>query len=291
MPEESPWTSRQTPGGIGLEPSDYSEPRRDHPFAGMERGVTRSNVKGGRMNLRLQNQLNMVGACVNVAESSEYKPVWSGSPPADVGADIAQLATDYDAITAKAALADRATGGASDAKSAAEAALEDAAFIFARALAVHFKKSGDLDRRGKVNVTKSEIARLRTQELVNRATAIRDLGAAAVNEPGAEGRGITGDRVAELTAAIDAFSSVMSAPRGQIVNRSTLLRELETEVAALLEKASDIDDLVLQFDRNALGRRFIEAWRRARFIVDTGGAQTHLRQLRAFFGSLVFVNR
>src|ERR1039458_7677234 len=33
------------------------------------------------MNLRFQNQLNMVGACITVAQSSDYKPVWNGKPP------------------------------------------------------------------------------------------------------------------------------------------------------------------------------------------------------------------
>lgn len=224
------------------------------------------------MNLRLQNQLHMVGACVNVAESTDYKAVWEGSPPADFSTDIAHLAADYAAVTAKAALAEGATGGASDAKSAAEATLEEAVFVLARALALHFKKSGDLDRHGKIDVTRSDIARLRKQELVNRATAIRDLAAATVNEPGAERRGVNADRVAALTAALDAFRDVMSTPRGQIVNRSTLLHEVEADVAGMLEEVSDIDDLVAQFDRTPAGRRFIEAWKRARIIIDTGGA-------------------
>ncbi|MEK7684690.1 MAG: hypothetical protein AAB466_04645 [Verrucomicrobiota bacterium] len=155
----------------------------------------------------------------------------------------------------------------------AETALEDAAFVLARALAVHFKKSGDLDRHGKVDVTKSEIMKLRTQELVNKTTAIRDLGTAAVSEAGADGRGVTAARVAALTAAITGFSNVMSTPRGQIVNRSALLKEVETDVAALLEKVSDMDDLVVQFDGGEASKRFIEAWKRARIIVDTGGGQ------------------
>ncbi len=106
------------------------------------------------MNSRLQVQLNMVGACITVAQSADYKPVWNGKPPADFGTDIAQLATDYGAVTAKAAQAEGATGGAADAKAVAETALEDAAFVLARALAIHFKKTGDLDRHGKVDVTK-----------------------------------------------------------------------------------------------------------------------------------------
>jgi hypothetical protein len=187
---------------------------------------------------------------------------------------MAKLQTDYGAVTAQAAQADAATGGAADAKAVAETALEDAAFVLARALAVHFKKSGNLDRHGKVNVRKSDIMRLRTQELVTKTTAIRDLATVAVAEDGAAGRGVTAARLAALTAAITAFSNVMSTPRGQIVNRSALLKEVETDIAALMESVSDMDDLALQFDGTEAGKRFVEAWKRARIIVDTGGGHT-----------------
>jgi hypothetical protein len=60
-------------------------------------------------------------------------------------------------------------------------------------------------------------------------------------------------------------------PRGQIVNRSTLLKEVDTDTADLLEQVADMDDLVLQFDGTDAGKRFIEAWKRARIIVDSGG--------------------
>lgn len=223
------------------------------------------------MNLRLSNQLNMVGACINVAQSPEHKPVWNGKEPADFTPDLAQIQTDYAGVTAKAAQAEAATGGAADAKAAAETALEDAAFVLARACAIHFKKGGDLDRYGKVDVSKSDIVKLRTQDLANKATAIRDLATAAQAETDAAKRGVTAARIAALTAAITAFTKVMNAPRGQIVNRSALLREVETDVAALVVKVTDADDLVLQFDGTEAGRRFIEAWRRARIIVDLGG--------------------
>lgn len=141
----------------------------------------------------------------------------------------------------------------------AESTLEDAAYVLARALASHFKKTGDLDRRGKVDRTKSEIVKLRMQDLVTQTTAIRDLGTVAVAESGAEGRGVTAARVAALSAAIAAFAKVMSSPRGQIVNRGALLKEVETDGAALLEQVGDLDDLVVQFDRSEAGRRFIEA--------------------------------
>jgi hypothetical protein len=64
-------------------------------------------------------------------------------------------------------------------------------------------------------------------------------------------------------------------PRGQIVNRSTLLKEVDTDTADLLEQVADMDDLVLQFDGTDAGKRFIEAWKRARIIVDTGGGHSN----------------
>lgn len=223
------------------------------------------------MKIRLQNQLNMIGACINIATSAEHRPVWDGNEPLDFAADLAQIQNDYGSVAAKAAQAEVATGGAADAKGSAETILEDAAFILTRALANHFKKIGDLDRLGKVDLSKTAIVRLRTQELANKATAIRDLATVAQTEPNAAQRGVTAARIATLTAAITNFTAVMNSPRGQIVNRSALLREVETDTAALVERVSDLDDLVVQFDGTEAGQRFIETWKRARIIVDLGG--------------------
>lgn len=223
------------------------------------------------MNIRLSNQTNMVGACITVANSKDYQSVWTGHEPADFATDLAQLQTGHAAVTQKAALAEGATGGAGDAKAQAESILEDAAHVLARALANHFKKTNNLDSLGKVDVTKSEIVQLRNQDLVDKTTAIRDLATATQSETGAAGRGVTPARIGTLSAAITAFSRVMNNPRGQIVNRSTLLKEVDTDTADLLEQLNDLDDLVLQFDGTDAGKRFIEAWKRARTIVDSGG--------------------
>lgn len=223
------------------------------------------------MNLRLTKQIQMIGACINVANSQDYQAVWTGNEPAAFATDLATLQAGHAAVTAKAALAESATGGAGDAKAQAEAALEEAAFLVARALANHLKKTNNLDRLGKVDASKSEIVQLRNQDLLDKATAIRDLATATQAEPGATGRGVTVARIATLTAALTAFAGVMNNPRGQIVNRSTLLKEVDTDTAALMAQAADLDDLVLQFDGTDAGKRFIEAWKHVRIIVATGG--------------------
>ena len=222
------------------------------------------------MKLRIQNQLTMVGTCITIAYKDENQLVVDGQPPVAFGADLAVLATDYAAISATHALAMASTGGAGDAKSKAETALEDNAYAMARALANHFKKTGDLDRRGKVDFSKTDFVRLRNLELRDQATAIRDLALAATTEPGATDRGITPARIGALTAAITVFSKMLNTPRGQIVTRSTLLKEVETDTAALLEDLRDLDDLVVQFAATPAGQRFVQAWQKARVIVDAG---------------------
>ena len=57
--------------------------------------------------------------------------------------------------------------------------------------------------------------------------------------------------MAALKAAITGFSNVVSTPRGQIVNRSALLKEVETDTAALMGFVSEMDDMALQFDDTA----------------------------------------
>jgi hypothetical protein len=226
------------------------------------------------MNLELTGQIKMVGACITVANDNNNLPVWKGQPPLDFETDITQLGVDYEAAMQKDALADGAAGGAGDAKSLAETILENAAFILARALANHFKKTGDLDNLGKVNFTKTDIKKLRNQDLLDQSTALRDLATATQTEPDAAGRGVTATRIAALTAAIDGFKAVMNLPRGQVVNRSTLKKEVETDVAALVSDVNDMDDLVVQFDGTDPGKRFIQAWKQARMIVDSGGHST-----------------
>jgi hypothetical protein len=187
---------------------------------------------------------------------------------------LGKLTADYDAALGKAALAAGAVGGAADAKAAAETTLENAAYILARALASHFKKTSDLTSLGKVDIAKRGLQRLRNQDLIARTTEIRDLAVIAQAQPNAADRGVTATRSTALSDAISAFTAQNAKPRGQIVNRSALLKELETDTADLLHQAHDFDDLVLQFDDTDEGRRFITAWHRARHVVENGHGHT-----------------
>ena len=222
------------------------------------------------MNDRITNHLNMMGAVINVANSNAHRNVWMGQQPTDFGPDFSAFSGEYASIVAAAAAAYAAADGPADAKTLAEDALESIAYTLARACCVHFGKSGDLTRRAQVDFTKSQITRLRDQALVTTSTLIRDIANDASSENGAQNRGVTSTRIASLTAAIDAFTALLSAPRGQIVNRKVMIREVETRAAALYARLPDLDDYVLQFDGTPEGLLFIAAWKEARNIIDAG---------------------
>ena len=224
-----------------------------------------------RMKLRISNQLNMVGSCITVADDQRYKPVWEGKPPLGFANGIAILKAGHTALTQKASEAGSTSSGAGDAKALAEIALEDNAHLLARALAVHFRSTGDVTRRAKVDFSRSEIVRLRDNDLASTAISIRDVGVGAVKEPKAIDNGVSPEIIDTLSASITSFTTEMSKPRGKIVSRSTLLKELETDIAGLLTLLSDLDDLVLQFNKTPAGKSFIEAWNGARMIIDRVG--------------------
>ena len=62
--------------------------------------------------------------------------------------------------------------------------------------------------------------------------------------------------------------SFLTNPRVASSNFSKSCPSIESSV-------NDLDDLVLQFDGSEAGKRFIEAWKRARIIVDSGGGHSN----------------
>ncbi len=225
------------------------------------------------MNDRNVNRLNMVNACLRLAESPEHRPVWDGKDPVAFTADFAALKAAAAETDVLAAQLGSIAAGAADAKAVAETALEDAAFLVATALRSFYKKTADSEGLRKVNFAKSYLQRLRDAQLVADARAIHAAAQSLATNSEAQARGVTASSIATLGAAIDVFDGLLSKPRTNLVNRNTLVRELATRVADHLEAIADLDDLVLQFGATPAGQRFAEAWQGARVIVDAGAGQ------------------
>ncbi len=221
------------------------------------------------MNDPLQNQLNMVGACLTFANDEDNLAVWQNQPPLDLTPDMATLGTLHAAAGETASQLAGATTGVAEGKDAAETVLEDRSYLLARAVFNHCRKTGDAETCGRVNLTKSAIQRLRDQDLLATSRDIRDTAQAKVAEPGAAGRGITAAAITALTGGIDAYALLVNAPRTRIASRTTLNRELTTRVAACMDQIRNVDDLVLQLTGPGAAA-FIAGWQQNRIIVDAG---------------------
>lgn len=232
--------------------------------------TTTRTTKPQAMTDTLTNQTNMIDTAIKLAKRPEHRAVWENQAPLAFGTELAALETALAEALEFATAAYSATTGTTDQKAAAEDALEDIAYVEARALASFYKKTGDLANLAKVNVRKSAIQRLRDADLTMKCTEIRDLAQAAVGHAEATARDITAGSVAALTAAIDAFEILRNTPREAIADRSAMRRELKTVVAGLMQDIAGLDDLVLRFNKTEAGRLFIEAWKMARIIVDAG---------------------
>lgn len=222
------------------------------------------------MNDETINRLNMIGACLTLADRPESRAVWDGQPPLAFDEGYTALAADY--ATALETLQEAGTDitGTTDAKAAAERALEDLAYRMARALTSYYRKIGDATNLAKVNVSRTSIVKLRHQALTTRTSEIRDLAQSVVAAPTAVNYGITAPRITELTAAITAFETLRNAPRSATAARSGTRDELITQVAGLVEAVRELDDLILQFPDTPESRAFATAWKSARIVIDAG---------------------
>jgi hypothetical protein len=222
------------------------------------------------MNDLITNRLNTIKACINVANSDQNRPVWENQPPLAFAADLAALSTGHQSAVDLATRAATAALGHSDAKDAAEDVLENTCYKISRALASHFKKTGDLTNLAKVDYKLGHYQKLRDTHLIAAARDLITIAGTATAQPGAVERGVTAGLIAQLQTACDTFAGTDAAPRSGIVLRSTLLRDLSAAVADLMEKLADLDDLVIQYDASEAGRTFISAWKQARAIIDSG---------------------
>jgi hypothetical protein len=221
------------------------------------------------MNDPLQNNANMIGTCLTFADEEDNLPIWQNKDPLDLTADMATLHTLQAAASETAAQLAGATTGVAAGKDAFETVLEDRAFLLARAVFNHCRKTGDTVTAGRVNYTKPALQRLRDQDLLATTRDIRDAGQEKSTETDAAKRGITTAAITGVTDAINDYAPVVNAPRSTTVSRSALLRELTTQVAACVDHIRSMDDLVIQLTGDG-APEFIAGWKQARQVVDAG---------------------
>ena len=120
------------------------------------------------------------------------------------------------------------TTGVIENKRLARQALCSAAAVVGGAVAAYAEQQGKHDLFDSVDFSAPDLLHQTEADCLTHCTDIFNAGTA---------------NLAALTAAITLFTARMNDPRGQIVNRSTLLKEVDTDTVGLMQQVADMDDL------------------------------------------------
>jgi hypothetical protein len=219
------------------------------------------------------NRLGMFNASSAVLDEPEFSPVWQDQPPlifttkvADARAMVAVL---------QEAQKDQEAGitGAAQEKDREEQELETAAHIMGQALVNYFNAAGQETEAAAVDLTPTEWAKLREQQLLAKSQLVIDSATALTVGPDAAEAakyGITPAAITELTDERTDFNDIVNAPQVAIAIRKALTKGFRPAFALVERKFKELDGLILQYRKTAPGRALIAAWKAARVIKGPG---------------------
>jgi hypothetical protein len=210
-----------------------------------------------------RKQLNRVTMFKTVDGYLEnHTTVWSCMIP------FGSALTDWRAVLASidgaAQLLD-APSGATDTKAAARDALEDILFLICEAMGVLGHTSNNHDLIVLTDLSRSAIANMNAQDLVNRATTVLDQ--ANENKTSLAAMLVTQANLDEFAEALASFGDAKEGPRMKTIARTVQTESLES----LIRKANDIlrnriDPLVNLFLRS--DPDFVAGYRGTRVVID-----------------------
>jgi hypothetical protein len=216
------------------------------------------------MRRKYENRFAMVESTVAVL--NENKNVWEKTP-AFVKA-VADLASSMQSIQTESGKQQTPTKGATASKAQARDAVEDVVLEIADQLSALAEERGDVELAAQVEITRSALDKVSDEELENTTKRVAVLATQNIG-PLADYL-VSQEDIAELTKLQGEFSSLKTAPRVAVVERSN-------STASLPERLSDasrilrcrIDKMVSKY-RNT-SPEFVAKYRSARVIVDRGG--------------------
>ena len=115
--------------------------------------------------------------------------------------------------------------------------------------------------------------RLRDQTLLDQARICRDLGQTVASSPAAPTAatyGVTQTAVDALTAEIDDYAAVITAPQQSIAARKAVTAQVRDRYNAVEARFEALDCLIPQFNGTEAGRQLIAAYQTSRVIRDLG---------------------
>lgn len=158
-----------------------------------------------------------------------------------------------------------ATSGFTEGKNVSKQTLSKKAARLAGLAFAYAEKNGDTEMQAAVDVSESELKRLKDGELALRCQAIHDL--VAANQTALKDYGVTVEKLADLQAAIDSFAQKVNKPRAAITDRSVVKANVKTKIAQAMKIFDKRLDRLIE-DYAETHADFVAAFKEKRKIVD-----------------------
>jgi hypothetical protein len=193
---------------------------------------------------------------------------WSARPA--FAAAVTDAKAGVKAIREAASKQETPIEGITDEKAQARGALEDLTLEIADQVSAYAAKGGDVGLAAKVHVSRSSLDQAQDDDLVQTAERVRD--AANLKVAALGDYGVTVAEVAELTAAIETFAGMRTAPRTAKAGKSGATQS----IASLVQSArslfrTQLDKMMTPFRRT--NPEFYSGYFAARVIVNRAATQ------------------
>ena len=220
------------------------------------------------------NRLGAFKRSLGVLDKPEHKKLWEDKPPVIFTVKTGESRIMTGALGDAQKQQETGIGGPTEEKDREETELEDTASVLGQAMGLYHKDHGQETEAGEVDLTLTEWRKLRDQQLLAKSQLLIDRAAALASGDTAEEAakyGITPAAVAALTKERKDYDEIVNAPDVAIAIRKALTRGLRPAFNATEAKFAELDRLILQFRTTPEGRAFVEAWKAARIVKDSGG--------------------
>lgn len=224
----------------------------------------------------IANKIASFVATLNVADKSEFKPVWENQPPLAFTEGIAAVRPMIAALSDKAAKQSADISGAAKQLRQLRKQFETQLHALARAAYQCLTKQGQTATAEKVNLTPTDLHDARGVALAGIGSTVLDaaeplLALVAGGPPAAAAKYFTQEQFDAVDALWQQFSAAVGAPASARSNRKALTGQLPDDVRSVEAQFSLCDDFLPQFAiASDEGRQFSDAWFAARQVIDLG---------------------
>ncbi len=220
----------------------------------------------------IANKIASFLATLEVADKTEFKPVWENQPPLAFTEGMAAVRPMVTALQGKGAQQSANITGSAKQLRELRGLFEAQLHSLARSTYQCLQNQGNTADAEKVNVTPSDLHNARGVALAGIGSTVLDLAEPLLTgTPAPAAKYFTQAQFDAVDALWQQFGTAVGAPASARSKRKALTGQLPDDVRAVEAQFSLCDDFLPQFPlASEMGRQFSDAWFAARQVLDLG---------------------